>query len=99
MTRRWLLLLLCLPLWAEAQTLRCGNALLSPGDPSARLLLKCGQPLLVEDLTRRQENLLGEWQQVKYAERWTYYRGPARLLQLVTLENGRITAIENGPRG
>ncbi len=36
---------------------------------------------------------------VKYAERWTYNFGRSEFMQFVTVENGIITEIEDGPRG
>ena len=46
----WLLLVAALPV--QAGTLRCKNALLTEGDTTAELLVRCGQPMLKEDLTR-----------------------------------------------
>ena len=46
----WLLLVAALPV--HAGTLRCKSALLTEGDTTAELLIRCGQPLLKEDLTR-----------------------------------------------
>lgn len=40
----WLLLVAALPV--QAGTLRCKNALLTEGDTTAELLVRCGQPML-----------------------------------------------------
>ena len=66
---------------------------------TAELLIRCGQPMLKEDLTRYEENGFGARMTVKYAERWTYNFGRSEFMQFVTVENGVITEIEDGPRG
>ena len=66
---------------------------------TAELLIRCGQPMLKEDLTRYEENGFGARMTVKYAERWTYNFGRSEFMQFVTVENGIITEIEDGPRG
>ena len=93
----WLLLVAALPV--HAGTLRCKSALLTEGDTTAEPLIRCGQPLLKEDLTRYEENGFGARMTVKYAERWTYNFGRSEFMQFVTVENGIITEIEDGPRG
>ena len=93
----WLLLVAALPV--HAGTLRCKSALLTEGDTTVELLIRCGQPLLKEDLTRYEENGFGARMTVKYAERWTYNFGRSEFMQFVTVENGIITEIEDGPRG
>jgi transglutaminase-like putative cysteine protease len=93
----WLLLVAALPV--QAGTLRCKNALLTEGDTTAELLVRCGQPMLKEDLTRFEENGFGARVTVKYAERWTYNFGKREFMQFVTVENGVITDIADGPRG
>lgn len=92
-------LLLALTLPAFAATLRCKSDLLTEGDSTALLLVRCGQPMLKEELTRYEENGFGVRMTVKYAERWTYNFGKSQFMQFVTVENGVITAIEDGPRG
>ncbi|MFC3912442.1 DUF2845 domain-containing protein [Pseudaeromonas sharmana] len=99
-----------LPLWAgvllaaaqvnlaEAGTLRCGNSLLTEGDSTAKLLTKCGKPMLVEPLTRTAYSRDGELTQVSAGERWTYDRGRGSFYLFVMVENGIIRAIEDGPR-
>ncbi|EKP0315040.1 DUF2845 domain-containing protein [Aeromonas veronii] len=91
------LLLLSIP--ASADAMRCKNALISEGDSTAEMLLKCGEPMLREDITRNEENLHGTVVEVKYGERWTYNFGKNEFMRFVTVRNGIITDIENGPRG
>ena len=91
------LLLLSIP--ASADAMRCKNALISEGDTTAEMLLKCGEPMLREELNRNEENQFGNMVQVKYGERWTYNFGKNEFMRFVTVRNGKVTDIENGPRG
>lgn len=91
------LLLMSIP--ASADAMRCKNALISEGDSTAEMLLKCGEPMLREDITRNEENQFGNMVQVKYGERWTYNFGKNEFMRFVTVRNGKVTDIENGPRG
>jgi len=94
-----LALLLSLPASASAGAMRCKNVLITEGDSTAEMLLKCGEPMLREELTRNEENQFGNLMQVKYGERWTYNFGKNEFMRFVTVRNGVITDIENGPRG
>ncbi|PJG59536.1 DUF2845 domain-containing protein [Aeromonas cavernicola] len=84
---------------ALADAMRCKNALITEGDSTAEMLLKCGQPLLREALNRYEQNQYGHVITVQYGERWTYYFGKSEFMRFVTVRNGIITEIENGPRG
>ncbi|MFR9717834.1 DUF2845 domain-containing protein [Aeromonas diversa] len=85
--------------FALADTVRCKDTLITEGDSTALLLIKCGEPLLKEELTRFEENGFGARITVKYGERWTYNFGKQRFMQMVTVVNGTVTEIENGPPG
>ena len=91
------LLLLSIP--ASADAMRCKNALITEGDTTAEMLLKCGEPMLRGELNRNEENQFGNLVQVKYGERWTYNFGKNEFMRFVTVRNGIVTDIENGPRG
>ncbi|POG23818.1 hypothetical protein C2855_06840 [Aeromonas bestiarum] len=91
------LLLLSIP--ASADAMRCKNALITEGDSTAEMLLKCGEPMLREELSRNEENQFGNLVQVKYGELWTYNFGKNEFMRFVTVRNGIVTDIENGPRG
>lgn len=91
------LLLLSIP--ASADAMRCKNALITEGDSTAEMQLKCGEPMLREELSRNEENQFGNLVQVKYGERWTYNFGKNEFMRFVTVRNGVVTDIENGPRG
>ncbi|MGL4250050.1 MAG: DUF2845 domain-containing protein [Aeromonas sp.] len=93
------LVLVLLSMSASASAMRCKNALISEGDTTAEMLLKCGEPMLREDVTRTEENQYGAFIEVKYGERWTYNFGKNEFMRFVTVRNGKIVDIENGPRG
>ena len=94
----WLAALAVFSLSAQAAVLRCHNSVLTVGDSSAELLLKCGKPLLVEPLTASALSRDGELTQVSAGERWTFDMGKGYFMQIVTLQNGVIQKIEDGPR-
>lgn len=81
-----------------AGPLRCGNALVSEGDSTADLLLKCGKPLLVEPLTLSALSKQGQLTQIQTGELWTMDMGKGKFMQRVTVSNGIIQKIEDGPR-
>lgn len=91
------LLLLSIP--ASADAMRCKNALITEGDSTAEMLLKCGEPMLREELSRNEVSQLGNLVQVKFGERWTYNFGKNEFMRFVTVRNGVVIDIENGPRG
>ena len=94
----WLLPLALMASSAEAAVVRCHNSVLTVGDSSAELLLKCGKPLLVEQLTSSAQSSNGELTQISAGERWTYEQGAGKFMQIVTINNGVIVSIEDGPR-
>ena len=94
----WLAALAVFSLSARAAVLRCHNSVLTVGDSSAELLLKCGKPLLVEPLTASALSRDGELTQINAGERWTFDMGKGYFMQIVTLQNGVIQKIEDGPR-
>ncbi|ACQ92886.1 conserved hypothetical protein [Tolumonas auensis DSM 9187] len=84
--------------WADG-SIRCGNSLISVGDPAAVLLIKCGRPLTVDDTTRVIIDDYGHRQVIRSGEVWTMYMGRDHFIQMVTVEGGIITKIVDGPRG
>lgn len=91
-------------------SLRCPGGLVAVGDPKIDLLGKCGEPALTEITSSEQ---LGVAQKERgpngtartgtrvtaTVERWTYDFGPSQFVRVVTLEGGRVRAIEAGGRG
>ena len=94
----WLLPLALMASSAEAAVVRCPNWVWTVGDSSAELLLKCGKPLLIEPLTSSALNRNGELTQISAGERWTYDMGKGHFMQIVTVINGVIQDIKDGPR-
>jgi hypothetical protein len=83
---------------AQAAVLRCKSSVLTTGDSSAEVLIKCGKPLLVEPLTQTALSEDGQLTQVTAGERWTFDMGKGMFMQIVTVQNGVIQKIEDGPR-
>lgn len=80
---------------APAQAgLRCGHELVQEGESAAALVLACGEPMLRQTITRARRRSATE----QVEEQWTYDFGPGTLLQIVTLEGGKIESIEDGER-
>ncbi|MGL4204602.1 MAG: DUF2845 domain-containing protein [Aeromonadaceae bacterium] len=100
--KRIMALGLCLALaglqQVQAQSMRCGNNLVVVGDQTVTLLTKCGKPLLVEAISRTAQTEQGELTQVQAGERWTYDQGKGKFMQIVTIYNGVVKSIEDGPR-
>lgn len=86
-------------LTSQAGILRCGNELVQEGEPVAVVTSRCGKPMLVEDVTARQESSQGELTEIKVGERWTMNMGKGEFMQILTIKDGVVTHIENGPRG
>ena len=87
-----LMLAICNPVRA-ASTLRCGTELMSVGDSTAEVLLKCGDPFTREQIGIRYTGTLD-----MIVELWTYHIGRGQFLKLLTFEAGRLVAIDNGDR-
>jgi hypothetical protein len=77
-----LILLMAVPSWARS--MRCGNELVRVGDPTIKLLQRCGEPDLKELLNT--DGLI--------AEKWTYNCGSLRFMRIITLRGGVIRKIE-----
>ena len=93
-TRLLALSSLLVALAAPAQAgLRCDRDLVQVGESVARLVLVCGEPMLRQTIavenTSTTEGIV---------EQWTYNFGPGTLLQIVTIEAGKVSKIEDGER-
>ncbi len=78
-------------------TLRCGNSLISVGDTKFKLVMKCGEPI---GSTSKEIIVLDEYgfRTAVIKETLTIDMGKDRLLGLVSVVDGVITSIEDGPR-
>mgnify|MGYP002749824502 CR=1 FL=1 len=74
---------------ASASSLRCGQKIVSVGDPTLELLQKCGEPDLKE-LLKTNGFII---------EKWTYNCGSARFMRILTLKGGIIQKIEKADYG
>ncbi|MFQ2605603.1 DUF2845 domain-containing protein [Aeromonas caviae] len=90
MRRLIILLILAMPVVANAGAMRCKSALISEGDSSFNVQKKCGQPQMKEDII--DERLLDA---PKIGERWTYQPRESDIPQAVTIINGKVTQIED----
>lgn len=90
MRRLMILMLLAMPVVANAGAMRCKSALISEGDSSFNVQKKCGQPQMKEDII--DERLLDA---PKIGERWTYQARESDIPQAVTIINGKVTQIED----
>ncbi len=98
-------LLLCAGVARADGSLRCGSRLVSVGDARIDLLGRCGEPALRERRvdeawTGVTDGKLTQGTRITAViEEWTYDFGPHAFVHVVTLVNGRITAIERRSYG
>jgi len=84
------------PSVAAADSIRCDGGIVSVGDSRLDLYAKCGPPALEEA-----EPVLatGNVDLSLLIERWTYDFGPDRFLVIVSLQGGKVIAVERGGYG
>ncbi len=76
---------------------RCGNSLISVGDSKAELMMKCGQPLNVDKKVVFIEDDYHNRVAVE-KEVLTIDQGEDKFMAIVTVDGGKITDIQDGPR-
>ena len=84
---------------AHADTLRCGNRLVGPGDTATEVLAKCGKPTSVEVITEpiRARNAQGGGTRVvgeTHVEIWRYERGSRSFPAILKFEQGVLKTLE-----
>ncbi len=91
---------------AAESSLACDRGIVSLGDSKLDLLAKCGPPALEDarevDLTRvdvERDGRASVRQARAVIEEWSYNFGPQRFLMHVTIERGKVVAIERGGYG
>ena len=90
---------------ARADSIRCSGGIVSVGDSKIDLLGKCGQPALREIRHGERSRFALGLQSAGgrrvdvSVETWSYDFGTRQFLQIVTIENGRVAAIERGGYG
>ncbi len=98
------LVLGCLPCLSVADSVECGNRIITRGSSSAELAAFCGDPAQVN----KSSNYVGGGGRVRgpngvvsgaveevVVEIWTYNFGPDRLMQRVRIENGIVVQIDS----
>lgn len=100
------LLALVAPAASAQGSLRCAGGLVAVGDSKLDLLGNCGRPALVEEQPEdRGAAGITDPQAIRGIRvsstlvRWTYDFGPNRFVGYVTLDTGKIVAIERGSYG
>ena len=84
------------PSVAAADSIRCDGGIVSVGDSRLDLFAKCGQPALQE---AEPVVTAGNVDLSLLIERWTYDFGPDRFLVIVSLQGGKVIAVERGGYG
>ena len=100
---------LSIPSLAVADSLRCGQKLVSHGDSKVEVVARCGEPASketrVEYETQKHASAGGgdivvqERTVQKTIEEWTYNFGPNNFIQYVTFEDGRMVKVRSGKYG
>lgn len=91
----YLLVMLCLPLAAEASsTYRCGSTLVSKTAPSAEVLSKCGEPASRDFIGYKEVVDTYGFRNEVSVEEWVY--GPkSGMYHFLRFEGGRLTEIRS----
>lgn len=92
---------------AAESSIRCGGGIVQVGDTQVDLLGKCGDPVLRDvvvaesgvAIVREEPLALDATSTTAAVEHWTFNFGPNRLVQIVTVEAGRVVRIETGSYG
>jgi len=88
---------------ARADSFRCGNKLVTDGDPAGKVLALCGEPSAIRrtEILRRPMYWIGgrpfyysEEPVLVAVEFWTYNLGPNKLMRRLRLEDGIVVEIE-----
>jgi hypothetical protein len=80
----------------------CDGGIVSDGDTTTDLLVKCGQPEWKDARTEKIVDSPAKGVRRKTfinVEEWTYNFGPSRFLRIVTIRNGVISGIRTGSYG
>lgn len=109
-----LLMFSLLTIVSSIQALRCGNSLVSRGDRKIEVILKCGEPFLIEkwdeeiaiyeDAKFRKDETGARTSVVRrrigsYDEEWTYNFGSNKFLRFLQFRDNKLVRIVDGPRG
>lgn len=92
---------------ASESSLRCDGGLISLGDSQLDVIGKCGEPALRDSRTEERAAAAREADSRSVSgvrvsavvHDWTYNFGPQRFIYVVTLDGGKVVAIERGGYG
>jgi len=93
---------------ATADSFRCGNRLVTDGDPADKLLALCGPPTAItrSEILRRpvtwrfgRPYYLSDDLVPVAVEYWTYNLGPNKLMRRIRLDDGLVVEIETLGKG
>ena len=87
---------------ARADSFSCDGGIVSAGDRSSDLLVKCGPADFRDSHQEVVEQQLDDTTQHKLyvtVDEWTYDLGPNRFMRIVVMKNGVITEIRTGSYG
>jgi hypothetical protein len=91
-----------IPLQAHADSISCDGGIVSSGDTSVELIMKCGQPEWKDSRTEKIVDKSDKDVKRKTyitIEEWTYNFGPQQFMRIVTIRNGVIAGIRTGTYG
>lgn len=98
----YMIMMILLPAGSYADSISCDGGIVSTGDTSVELIMKCGQPewkdSRTEEIVERLDKGFRRTTLITI-EDWTYNFGEAQFLRIVTLRNGVIAGIRTGQRG
>jgi Protein of unknown function (DUF2845) len=91
------------PFAAQADGMRCGNALITQGDDLLRVQHECGEPTYATQYVVYAsqpvfDGFLRVYSDVTIpvtVEEWTYNLGPTRFMRKLRFENGQLIAIQS----
>jgi hypothetical protein len=85
-----------------ADSMSCGNRLVSTGDTKAKVLIRCGEPILKEVVGEKSvyRKFFGLWigSSTVIVEKWTYDLGYGKFLRILTFEGDKLVKIEKGDK-
>jgi Protein of unknown function (DUF2845) len=104
-----LFMVLSMPSAARADSLRCGQALVTEGDSKSEVLAKCGEPASKETRVVYEtvkfkssgggDAVVQEQTVQKTIDEWTYDFGRNNFIQFVIFENGKLVSVRSGGYG
>lgn len=96
---------IALPGAAHADTMRCGQRIVTEGNSTYDVKMRCGEPVMANRRTELRSQRI--WLQDRSIEQmvevvieeWTYDFGPTKFIMYLTFEQGRLISVVSGPRG